>query len=207
MPYYFLLTEVVGPMIVWLDPNNVRYRNKTIFLDRDGVINYNRTDYVKTPEEFIIYEDAIPALEYLYKSGFQLIIISNQSGLGRGIISWESFWDIHFKLIFTLNVHNCVLVAAFYCPHRPEDECSCRKPKADMILEASAMFDLPVNKCFFVGDQDTDMEAARNAGCRGIKIIRNGGLDVVSDLFKAAHIIVSTYGKENCEGEENYGPT
>ncbi|SFM59692.1 D-glycero-alpha-D-manno-heptose-1,7-bisphosphate 7-phosphatase [Thermodesulforhabdus norvegica] len=161
-------------MIVWIDPIRIRLRKKTIFLDRDGVINEDREYYVKRPDEFVLYPEAATALRLFLQLGFQLIIISNQSGLGRGIISWDNFQKIHNIMIKRLSFYGCPPAAVFYCPHRPEDNCFCRKPRPGMLVEAISNFDIPSLECFFIGDRKTDMEAATQAGCRGIRIVRKG---------------------------------
>lgn len=159
-------------MIVWIDPLRLAFRKKTIFLDRDGVINQDRKDYVKSPEEFVLRPEAVQALPLFVRLGFQLIVVSNQSGIGRGIITWDNFWKIHNRMIRHLRFYGCSPAAAFYCPHKPEDDCPCRKPKPEMIREAISTFDIPISECFFIGDSLSDMEAAARAGCRGIKIAR-----------------------------------
>jgi D-glycero-D-manno-heptose 1,7-bisphosphate phosphatase len=143
-------------------------------LDRDGVLNVNRPDYVKNFEEVCFYPDSLEALKLLKDNGTGVILISNQSGVNRGLIHWDDFWATHEGVIRQVEEHGGNIAAAFYCPHRPDEKCECRKPAPTMILAACRFAGVDPDRTFFVGDHESDMQAAKNAGCPGILICRAG---------------------------------
>jgi D-glycero-D-manno-heptose 1,7-bisphosphate phosphatase len=160
-------------MLVWFSspqPNNSRF----LLLDRDGVLNVNRPDYIKSLEEVCFYQDALEALKLLNRNGIGAILISNQSGINRGLIRWDDFWKIHERVIRQVEECGGSIAAAFYCPHRPDENCECRKPAPAMILNACRFAGIDPGQTYFVGDRESDMRAAENAGCPGIRICRGG---------------------------------
>ncbi len=160
-------------MLAWLGfarPKNSRY----ILLDRDGVLNVNRPDYVKSLEEVCLYQDALEALKFLSRKDTGVILISNQSGINRGLIHWDDFWETHEGVIRQVEQYGGSILAAFYCPHRPDEKCECRKPAPSMILTACRFAGIDPGQTFFIGDNESDMKAAENAGCPGIRICRSG---------------------------------
>ncbi|HYA43871.1 MAG TPA: HAD family hydrolase [Syntrophobacteraceae bacterium] len=188
-------------MLVWLgspQPRNSRF----LLLDRDGVLNEDRPDYVKNFEEVRFYPDALEALRFLRRSGAGVILVSNQAGIGRGLIRWDDFWEIHEGVIRHVEQHGGGIAAAFYCPHRPDDKCECRKPAPAMILVACRFAGIDPCRTFFIGDRESDMKAAENAGCPGIRICRtspqNGacasGEPYFTNLLDA---VLSIYGRAN----------
>jgi D-glycero-D-manno-heptose 1,7-bisphosphate phosphatase len=158
-------------MIAWLGSPE-RTESRVILLDRDGVLNVNRVDYIKSPEEVCFYPDALQALGMLGRQGVEVILISNQSGVNRGYITWKNFWRIHQGVVDMVEEQGGKVLAAFYCPHRPDEKCDCRKPAPGMIQAACRFAGVEPGRTFFVGDSITDMEAAQNAGCPGIMIRR-----------------------------------
>ncbi len=129
-------------MLIWINSPQARSR-EFLFLDRDGVINEDRPDFITSWQDVRFYPDALDALRWLKEHGVQVILISNQSGLNRGIVHWESFWEIHHGMMETIQRAGGEILAAFYCPHRPDERCDCRKPRPDMILEASRIYGIP----------------------------------------------------------------
>jgi D-glycero-D-manno-heptose 1,7-bisphosphate phosphatase len=160
-------------MLVWLSSPQPK-KSRFILLDRDGVLNVNCPGYVKRFEEVCFYPDALKALELLEGNDTGVILISNQSAVNRGLIRWDDFWETHEGIIRQVELHGGSITASFYCPHRPDEKCECRKPAPAMILAACRFAGIDPSQTFFLGDQDSDMEAASNAGCRGIRICRNG---------------------------------
>lgn len=167
-------------MLIWTSSPLPRSR-EFLFLDRDGVINEDRPDFITSWEEVRFYPDALDALGWLKELGVQVILISNQSGLNRGIVHWESFWEIHHRMMKTIQDSGGEILAAFYCPHRPDEHCQCRKPKPGMILEAARLFGISPGTCTMIGDRLTDLDAAALAGCRGVLLDRNGGVMTSSE--------------------------
>jgi D-glycero-D-manno-heptose 1,7-bisphosphate phosphatase len=186
-------------MLVWLSsprPGNSLF----LLLDRDGVLNEDRPDYVKSSEEVRFYPDALEALRLLKENDTGVILVSNQSGVNRGLIQWDDFWATHEEVVRQVEEHGGSILAAFYCPHRPDENCECRKPAPAMIFAACRFAGVDPRQTYFVGDRESDMKAAETAGCRGIRIYRDDGdrrkdvcnsgepyfttlLDVVSNIY------------------------
>jgi D-glycero-D-manno-heptose 1,7-bisphosphate phosphatase len=161
-------------MLIWINTPQ-RHLRPFLLLDRDGVINEDRPDYIKHRREFQFYPDALQALRWLREHHILVVLISNQSGLNRGIITWEDFWDIHAWMLRGIQNSGGDILGACYCPHRPEEGCSCRKPSPGMIKAASEIFRFPLPETYFIGDRDSDLLAANRAGCRGVNLDRFGG--------------------------------
>lgn len=162
-------------MLIWVGAADYHARH-FLLLDRDGVLNEDRPDYIKHRDEFRFYEDALPALRWLHDHRIGAVLVSNQSGLNRGYITWENFWDIHTYLIEGVREAGGAILGAFYCPHRPEEGCSCRKPSPGLLRAASERFQIPLSETHFIGDRETDLLAASRAGCRGLLLDRVGYL-------------------------------
>lgn len=158
-------------MLSWISSLEPRSR-KFVFLDRDGVINVDRPDYIKQWREFNFYPDALEALRLLREHNINAILISNQSALNRGFTDWGDFWDIHNRMIRSIRDAGGDILAAFYCQHRPDENCPCRKPAPGMLLAASRLYCIPLESTFMIGDRPTDIEAARRAGCRAALLDR-----------------------------------
>jgi D-glycero-D-manno-heptose 1,7-bisphosphate phosphatase len=160
-------------MIAWIGSSRQNIRS-FLFLDRDGVVNVDQVDYVKKWEEFQFYSDALEALQWLAPRGVGVILASNQSALGRGIMAWEDFWEIHQKMTARVREAGGGLLGAFYCPHRPDEKCPCRKPAPGLLLRAAQIFAIPLETTYFIGNARTDMQAAERAGCRRVLLNRFG---------------------------------
>lgn len=187
-------------MIIWFSKQATEKNSRPIlFLDRDGVINKEKDDFIRSCEDVVIYPDAFEGLAKAVEIGFRLVIISNQSGIGRGYITTENFWKVHQKIVDAFESKGIIFTAAFYCPHPPNEGCRCRKPSPEMLLFASELFDGSLRKSFFIGDRDSDMEAALRAGCYGrILLRRHSSIDssylgnnlfVCKDLSRAVDLI------------------
>lgn len=152
--------------------------NKVIFLDRDGVINEERNDYVKGWEEFKFLPGSISAIRKAFQSGYEIVIVSNQSAVGRGIISLQRLEDIHNKMVEAVEREGGEIKAVYYCPHSPEEGCDCRKPRPGLFYRAVKDLGLVLNGSFFIGDSETDIEVGLRVGCRVIfvttKLDRSG---------------------------------
>ena len=141
---------------------------KLIILDRDGVINEDSDDYIKSPDEWIPIAGSLEALGKLSQNGFKVIIITNQSGIGRKIFSIEMLNAIHKKMCINLAQYGGVIDGIFFCPCAPEENCNCRKPKSGLYNEVSDRLQISLENVFCVGDKITDIQAAQNAGARPI---------------------------------------
>jgi len=147
---------------------------KVVFLDRDGVINRDSSNYVKNWSEFSFLPGSLKALKNLTKNGFTLIIITNQSAIRRKILSLEGLEAIHRNMIETVNSAGGEIKDIFFCPHLPEDGCSCRKPKPGLIHAAQKAYRIDLANSVMVGDNAKDIECARNAGCGHAVLVRTG---------------------------------
>ena len=133
---------------------------KTIVLDRDGVINHESSDYIKSAEEWVPIDGSIEAIAELHQSGYGVVIASNQSGLARGYFDESALAEIHNKLNLLVENAGGLVSAIFYCPHSPDAGCSCRKPKTGLLEQAEAELGVSLVDSYFVGDSLKDMQAA-----------------------------------------------
>jgi D-glycero-D-manno-heptose 1,7-bisphosphate phosphatase len=159
-------------MLAWFNTPEANF-SRFLLLDRDGILNKNSPDYVKSLDEVVFYPDALEALALLHNKRIGVILISNQSGINRGIITWDNFWAMHEGVVRRVEECGGNLLAAFYCPHRPDENCECRKPAPGMILAARRYFGFLPGETCFIGDSGSDIEAAANAGCTGIPVCRD----------------------------------
>ena len=158
---------------------------KAVFLDRDGVLTRERTDYVKTPEELEILRGIGPPLRTLRDRGFRLVIVTNQSVVGRGLTTDDEMGRIHEKLKSELKRMGCFVDGIYYCPHLPGEGCGCRKPEPGLILRAAEDLGIDIAASWMIGDKEIDLEAAKRAGCRAIRVQTN-----VGDLQNAVSSII-----------------
>ena len=157
---------------------------KAIFLDRDGVINQERKDYVKNLEEFKIFDNIADAISLLKKENFLVVVITNQSAINRKLLSIENLEKIHEFLKKYLKKNNTSLDGIYYCPHTPDEGCSCRKPKPGLLLKAASDLNIDLNNSWMIGDSKTDIDAAKTAGCNSILLKKNENLfDIVKELI------------------------
>lgn len=157
-----------------------------VFLDRDGVINENRPDYVKSWSEFEFLPGSLKALAALHRAGYRIVVVTNQSGVGRGLISRETLHDIHARLLATVRQYGGDIEHVLYCPHRPEDDCHCRKPQPGMLLAAANALKIDLRQSFMVGDAFTDIQAGQAAGCRCFLVLTGRGLSQLSTSLNQA---------------------
>ena len=150
---------------------------KTVFVDRDGVINQERSDYVKSISELEIYPNVAKNIKLLKDAGFLVIVITNQSAVNRGIITHEIVSQIHDSIQDHLKKHGTFLDGFYYCPHIPNENCNCRKPKPGLLQKAILELNIDLNSSWMIGDSDSDIEAADSVGCKAIKINDNFSLD------------------------------
>ncbi|VFP86751.1 D-glycero-beta-D-manno-heptose-1,7-bisphosphate 7-phosphatase [Candidatus Erwinia haradaeae] len=157
-----------------------RYRMPAIFLDRDGTINLD-CGYVSTIKTFIFINGVIDAMYKLIKMGFSLILVTNQSGIARGIFSVDQFMTLTRWMERTLAKNNVRLDGIYFCPHNPPNLvrvsyqlCNCRKPKPGMLLAAQKKFNINMSASYMIGDTIADMQAAKSAGVGKKILVRSG---------------------------------
>lgn len=148
-------------------------KKKWIALDRDGVINYDSDDYIKTPDEWIPIPGSLEAIARLNWAGYYVVIVSNQSGIGRGLYTEETLTEIHKKMQDALIDVGGHVEAIFYCPHKPDENCSCRKPKIGLLQSLARECKTKLENLIVIGDKLSDIQAARTAGCKPI-LVRSG---------------------------------
>ena len=136
-------------------------KNKAVFLDRDGVINKKRNDYVKSVEELEIFPDSGELISKLKKMGYLIIIITNQSIINRGIIT-----NLELKKIHMAIKEKCDIDKFYFCPHRPDENCDCRKPKSGLLVRAIEDFSINTSNSWMIGDCLTDIQAGEKVGCK-----------------------------------------
>lgn len=142
---------------------NGKHARPTLFLDRDGVVNRNRDDYVKSWDEFEFLPGTLDALRVLAGHGVRVVVVTNQSAVGRGIISRQTLDDIHRRMTAAVEAHGGKIDAVLCCPHAPGEGCRCRKPQPGLLLEAARRFEVHPAAACFIGDSLSDLKAAHAA--------------------------------------------
>ena len=153
--------------------------NKAVILDRDGVLNKD-PGYVHKIEDFELYPDVMAALKLL--KGFNLFIITNQSGIGRGFYTEEDFHKFNDHLINKLRKEGIEIKETFYCPHHPDEECSCRKPGTKFINDAAKKYNLELKRSFVIGNHPHDIEMGHKAGLKTVYMLTGHGKKHLKDL-------------------------
>ena len=146
---------------------------KLIILDRDGTINEDRDDYVKSPEEWVPLPGALEAIARLNHAGWHTVIATNQSGLGRGTFDMATLNAMHTKMNQLLARQGGRIDAVFFCPHSPEDDCHCRKPRSGLFEQIGERFGVQLKDVPVVGDSLRDLQAGAAVGCE-THLVRTG---------------------------------
>ncbi len=170
--------------------------NKLIILDRDGVINYDSDEYVKTVDEWIPLPGSMEALAKLTKAGYQIAIATNQSGISRGYFTVETLDAMHQKMITLAEQAGARIDYIAYCPHGPDESCDCRKPLPGLIHQIEKALNVDTKGCYMVGDSLRDLQAGQSAGLKAALVltgkgqrtqVKNIGLDDVSVFTDLKH--------------------
>lgn len=148
---------------------------RAVFVDRDGVICHNRSDYVKSWEEFVFLPGAREALAGLAQSDFHIVVVTNQSAINRGLVSVDVVEDIHARMTRAIRAAGGRVDRLIYCPHRPDERCDCRKPQPGMLLTTAKELQVDLNRSFLIGDAETDVQAGRAAGCQCYLVLTGRG--------------------------------
>jgi len=141
----------------------------TVFLDRDGTF-LDETGYLGNPDKVRFLPGAVDAMRELSEAGFRLIVVTNQSGIGRGFFSEEQALAVNLKMIQMLSDEGVTIDAIYYCPHHPDDGCGCRKPLTMMVKRAEDDFELDTDISWIVGDVDKDVHLGLNSGLRPVLV-------------------------------------
>lgn len=180
---------------------------RAVFLDRDGTINEEK-EYLWRIEEFSFINGTAEAIRLFKDAGYLVVVVTNQSGVGRGFYSEEDLERLHGHMLAELESMGAKVDAVYFCPHHPQHgvgryaiECSCRKPLPGMLLLAARELDIDLASSWMLGDKSADIETGLSAGCRTM-LVRTGygaaeearipaGVPVVDNLLEAARLIVS----------------
>ncbi len=172
-------------------------RRPAVFVDRDGVINRRLPgDYVRAWDQFRFLPGARAGLRLLRETGHLLVVITNQRGIGRGLMSEADLAEVHRRMQLELVRSGAGVDAILHCPHDLGADCDCRKPKPGMIEQALRRFSIDAGRSWVVGDSLSDLEAGRAAGIRGILVVPRGerpppGIQSAGSLLTAARAIVA----------------
>jgi D-glycero-D-manno-heptose 1,7-bisphosphate phosphatase len=146
---------------------------KTIFLDRDGVIN-KEIGYLHKIEDFKFINGVFEACQHYEQLGYKIVIVTNQSGISRGYYSEDDFRKITDWMITQFNKNNIQILDTFHCPHSPISKCDCRKPKPGMLLEAKKKYNINMLESWMIGDKETDITAAISSGINNTILVKSG---------------------------------
>lgn len=178
-------------------------QEKIVFLDRDGVINLDSADFIKSPAEWQPIPNSLEAIALLNQAGFKVVVVTNQSGIGRGLFTLATLDAMHAKMRRLAAEKGGVIEAIYYCPHTPEEHCDCRKPKPGLLQQFSRDTGLPLQNLFFVGDAWRDVQTALAVDAHPLLVKTGKGLKtladhpefdgmVFEDLYAAAQYIAAT---------------
>ena len=148
---------------------------KLVILDRDGTINEDSDQYIKSPEEWRPIKGSLEAIARLTQADYRIVVATNQSGIARGLFDTRTLFAIHDTLLRALAQHGGRIDAFFFCPHAPEAGCACRKPQPGMLLEVARRFNFPLDQAYMVGDTLRDLQAAAAAGARPVLVLTGQG--------------------------------
>ena len=156
-------------------------KNKAVFLDRDGVINKNKINYVETIEELEILPSIGISIKKLKNNDYFVIVITNQSPINRKLMTHEQLNLIHSSIQQHLESFDTSIDKFYFCPHMPQENCNCRKPKTGMLMQAMSEFNIEPTLSWMIGDNDSDIQAGLAVGCRTLRIDDNTNLQLAVD--------------------------
>ena len=168
----------------------MKIKSLVFILDRDGVINQDSDHYIKCPEEWYPIGGSIEAIRLLKKRGHKVVIASNQSGIGRGYLSLWTLAEIHNQLHKTLAESGTYIDGIFFCPHTPETECNCRKPKTGLLDYIKDSFAYPIHNMYFIGDSQRDIESGKASGIQPILVKSGNGKETEKEQLEGEKIPV-----------------
>jgi len=155
--------------------------SKVVFLDRDGTIIEDKV-FLKTPEEIEFFPGSFEAIRILRKLGYKIVVISNQSGIGRGILTEEMVKKVNDCFMRRLKENDAPVDALYYCPHHPEDHCRCRKPETGMIEKAVTELSLDLKDAVVIGDHLVDITLGKNIGAKTVLVLTGHGEKELEEL-------------------------
>ena len=156
-------------------------KQRYVLLDRDGVINCDRDDFIKCPEEWLPIAGSLEAIAMLNRYGYEVVVVTNQSGIARGLFDEGMLEKIHNKMHRLVNEMGGVISGIYYCPHGPDDACECRKPKAGLLKAFAADFNVDLTMIVVVGDSLRDLQAAIAVGAQPILVKTGKGQQTLNN--------------------------
>jgi len=177
-------------------------QRRYVLMDRDGVINHDSEDFIKSPEEWRPIDGSLEAIALLNKHGYDIMVVTNQSGLARGLFDLSMLSKIHDKMHRLLAQKGGQIAAIYYCPHGPDDLCNCRKPKPGLLEQFALEKNVDLKSVFFIGDSLRDIQAAQAVGAKPILVLTGKGqltldknpnlnIPVFENLYAAVQFISS----------------
>lgn len=163
---------------------------RLIVLDRDGVINRESSEFIRRPAEWLPLPGSIEAIAELTAAGFTVVVATNQSGVGRGLFTAETLTAIHARMMGSIEAGGGSLAGIFFCPHRPEDNCECRKPRPGLMRQIEAHFGTSLRNVPVIGDSYRDLEAAWSVDARAILVRTGNGVATEGRLTAEASVEV-----------------
>jgi len=171
---------------------NHQQSQKIIILDRDGVINHDSDEFIKSPAEWKPIEGSLEAIAQLSSAGFSVFIITNQSGIARGLFSQEVLDAIHHKMISQTESVGGKIKGIYFCPHGPDEQCDCRKPKSGMYAQLAEEHNVSFENSYSIGDSLRDLEAATDAGAEPVLVLTGKGMKTQKLLSTPQHPLHNT---------------
>ena len=177
-------------------------QRRYVLMDRDGVINHDSEDFIKSPEEWRPIDGSLEAIALLNKHGYDIMVVTNQSGLARGLFDLSMLSKIHDKMHRLLAQKGGRIAAIYYCPHGPDDLCNCRKPKPGLLKQFALEKNVDLKTVYFIGDSLRDIQAAQAVGAKPILVLTGKGqltldknpnlnIPVFENLYAAVQFISS----------------
>ena len=157
-----------------------------VILDRDGVINEDRADFVRSPAQWVPVPGSLEAIARLCAAGIRVAVATNQSGIGRGLYDEATLAAIHRRMESEIAKHGGHLDRIVYCPHHPDDDCACRKPRPGLLEQLAASYDRSLTDVPCIGDARRDLEAAVAVGARPMLVLTGKGRETLDALGNAA---------------------
>ena len=150
------------------------FSEKLVIMGRDGILNHFRENHVTAPDEWLPIADALEAVARINHAGWHVVVATNQSGIGRGMIDMSAVNAVHAYMNQMLMAQGGRVDAVFFCPHTPEDNCDCRKPKPGLLLDIGRRYGVDLKQVPMVGDTLRDLQAAHEAGCEPHLVLWRG---------------------------------
>lgn len=155
---------------------------KLLVLDRDGVINHESPEFIKSPEEWVPIKGSLEAIARLSQAEYDIVVITNQSGIGRGLFSADMLGQIHVRMLDYVQQHGGRIQSILFCPHHPNDQCSCRKPLPGLYNQLAERLNTSFNEVYSVGDSTRDLIAARSAGAKPVLVKTGNGRKTLKEI-------------------------